>query len=81
MMKTAIGYPHYYTLICKRAYALPGCFRPLHLHRGNYNDIRDVMHQIINYRTRYVDTDLIFMIEAADRKPIGWVHRSRYICE
>jgi hypothetical protein len=77
-MKTAIGHPTYYTLICKKAKILPGHLTTLHLHRGVYFDIRDVMHRIIHYTKMYRDIELIFTIESSNKKPFGWVNPSRY---
>jgi hypothetical protein len=78
-MTTAIGDPLYYRLVVKRETNESPCFKPLHLHTGYYSDIRDVMHEIIKYRTKYLDLDVMFLIVSSQRRPIGWVHTSRYI--
>jgi hypothetical protein len=77
-MKTAIGYPTYYTLVCRRESVKSGSMTPLHLHRGCYADIRDAMQIMVNLTLRYPNIALIFMIESSDRRPIGWIHPSKY---
>ncbi len=77
-MTTAIGDPLYYQLVVKRETNGQPCFKPLHLHTGYYSDIRDVMHEIIKYRTKYLDLDLMFLIKYNQRRPMGWVHPGKY---
>jgi hypothetical protein len=77
-MLTALGHPTYYTVICKKESIAPGCLSPLHLYRGCYADIRDAIHIMIHYRRKYADLPLVFLIECNDRRPIGWLHPSRY---
>jgi hypothetical protein len=77
-MLSATSPRHYYTLICKKQPNQSGRISPLHIHRGCYGDIRDVMQAIINFSVRYSDVKLEFMIQCSDRKPIGWLCPTRY---
>jgi hypothetical protein len=80
-MQPTNAHTQYHTLICKKETIKPGTFTPLHVHRGVYDDIREVMHAIVHWQKRYADTPLIFSIESSYRKPIGWLHPNRYQSE
>jgi hypothetical protein len=77
-MKTAIGHPRYYTLLCK----LPASERryntPLHISQCNYFDIRDVIQSIINWKKNYPEKQIEYFISCSDRKPVGWINPGRY---
>lgn len=80
-MSATTEHPQYHTLICKKEVIKPGNLSPLHVHRGVYDDIREVIHAIIHWQKRYAGTPLVFSIESTSRKPIGWMHPNRYRAE
>lgn len=77
-MLTAIGHPRYYTLICKLPAHQRRYNRPLHLHHGNYSDIRDLMQTIINWQKRHPNERIEYTIESSNCKPHGWIYPTRY---
>jgi hypothetical protein len=77
-MKTAIGYPTYYTVIYRRR--LGGDFVDSYFRRhiGNYTDIRDAIQAIVTAYSRRQDDKGEFMIGTSSIKPKHWLHPTRY---
>jgi hypothetical protein len=80
-MKTAIGYPTYYTVIYRKRLAEGlgnGYFRR---HIGNYSDIRDAIQAIVTAHRRARDDNGEFLIGTTSVKPNNWLHPTSYIEE
>jgi hypothetical protein len=80
-VKTAIGYPTYYTVIYRKRLGeglVNGYFRR---HLGNYSDIRDAIQAIVTARTRARDDSGEFLIGTTSIKPRNWLYPTSYMDE